>query len=163
MSRPSRTRGLKHAVNRKSGGRGVASFTDAWIETAADAIIRFRKQVASFTDAWIETYDMLCVTPATYGSRPSRTRGLKLNHFVLGHFGYPSRPSRTRGLKQVAQVYRRAGRVASFTDAWIETKTGRTDSKIPKSRPSRTRGLKHVILQKRPGMVPGRVLHGRVD
>ena len=33
----------------------VASFTDAWIETRALAILPEKVVVASFTDAWIET------------------------------------------------------------------------------------------------------------
>ena len=33
----------------------VASFTDAWIETKERNMIKLRKEVASFTDAWIET------------------------------------------------------------------------------------------------------------
>ena len=34
---------------------GVASFTDAWIETGIGAKKRQEAAVASFTDAWIET------------------------------------------------------------------------------------------------------------
>ena len=33
----------------------VASFTDAWIETRTSNTINNGKSVASFTDAWIET------------------------------------------------------------------------------------------------------------
>ena len=33
----------------------VASFTDAWIETAKENDDKKKKNVASFTDAWIET------------------------------------------------------------------------------------------------------------
>ena len=33
----------------------VASFTDAWIETADGCTIKSSPSVASFTDAWIET------------------------------------------------------------------------------------------------------------
>ena len=33
----------------------VASFTDAWIETAPAVFNNYVKKVASFTDAWIET------------------------------------------------------------------------------------------------------------
>ncbi len=35
--------------------RRVASFTDAWIETAVMSRLRDAGLVASFTDAWIET------------------------------------------------------------------------------------------------------------
>ena len=34
----------------------VASFTDAWIETLYSKVYKDNKVVASFTDAWIETY-----------------------------------------------------------------------------------------------------------
>ena len=36
-------------------GIPVASFTDAWIETRRDEILSNPSLVASFTDAWIET------------------------------------------------------------------------------------------------------------
>ena len=39
----------------KITGQGVASFTDAWIETNVMAGIFTTSVVASFTDAWIET------------------------------------------------------------------------------------------------------------
>ena len=38
-----------------SGLEVVASFTDAWIETAVMARLKDAGLVASFTDAWIET------------------------------------------------------------------------------------------------------------
>ena len=34
---------------------GVASFTDAWIETPSSYLKSKEYEVASFTDAWIET------------------------------------------------------------------------------------------------------------
>ena len=34
---------------------GVASFTDAWIETIVNMSVALILSVASFTDAWIET------------------------------------------------------------------------------------------------------------
>ena len=37
-------------------GEGVASFTDAWIETLDISHGISVRRVASFTDAWIETY-----------------------------------------------------------------------------------------------------------
>ena len=47
---------FKSVINKAFHKHGVASFTDAWIETAVylkgyEVVI-----VASFTDAWIETY-----------------------------------------------------------------------------------------------------------
>ena len=49
-------RGLKHSMQRRSTPNcGVASFTDAWIETMVGNVNAVEKDVASFTDAWIET------------------------------------------------------------------------------------------------------------
>ena len=49
-------RGLKQISHRiKSLGTIVASFTDAWIETAIIGSTCIFPSVASFTDAWIET------------------------------------------------------------------------------------------------------------
>ena len=36
----------------------VASFTDAWIETISEGVTDKPEIVASFTDAWIETLDL---------------------------------------------------------------------------------------------------------
>ena len=36
---------------------GVASFTDAWIETFVLRRLPYMTAVASFTDAWIETFN----------------------------------------------------------------------------------------------------------
>ena len=46
----------KSVINKAFHKHGVASFTDAWIET--DNVIKMSglEVVASFTDAWIETY-----------------------------------------------------------------------------------------------------------
>ena len=49
-------RGLKHfRLDRKHHRHKVASFTDAWIETAYTTTMNLFNKVASFTDAWIET------------------------------------------------------------------------------------------------------------
>ena len=78
---------------------GVASFTDAWIETVSSALSELVDAVASFTDAWIETKE----TRHQY-QRP-RSHLLQM-----------------RGLKPVSMIARVAkALVASFTDAWIET------------------------------------------
>ena len=37
---------------------GVASFTDAWIETHESMSMYEKRKVASFTDAWIETISL---------------------------------------------------------------------------------------------------------
>ena len=50
-------RGLKHDVSIAILITGlVASFTDAWIETAISSGSVMLSIVASFTDAWIETF-----------------------------------------------------------------------------------------------------------
>ena len=46
---------FKSVINKAFHKHGVASFTDAWIETPGDVVGNFDPQVASFTDAWIET------------------------------------------------------------------------------------------------------------
>ena len=46
---------FKSVINKAFHKHGVASFTDAWIETNHLRIMYLRQKVASFTDAWIET------------------------------------------------------------------------------------------------------------
>ena len=46
---------FKSVINKAFHKHGVASFTDAWIETSFAALSRVWRVVASFTDAWIET------------------------------------------------------------------------------------------------------------
>ena len=46
---------FKSVINKAFHKHGVASFTDAWIETEKAKKIRSIALVASFTDAWIET------------------------------------------------------------------------------------------------------------
>ncbi len=46
---------FKSVINKAFHKHGVASFTDAWIETKILLIWRKVSIVASFTDAWIET------------------------------------------------------------------------------------------------------------
>ena len=56
MSHPLRMRGLKQTQGLKvCNSQGVASFTDAWIETVSSGELSRPFSVASFTDAWIET------------------------------------------------------------------------------------------------------------
>ena len=50
---------FKSVINKVFHKHGVASFTDAWIETFCAAMARFWRLVASFTDAWIETSEGL--------------------------------------------------------------------------------------------------------
>ena len=46
---------FKSVINKAFHKHGVASFTDAWIETIVPALGAKIIGVASFTDAWIET------------------------------------------------------------------------------------------------------------
>ena len=46
---------FKSVINKAFHKHGVASFTDAWIETEYEWIKACHYDVASFTDAWIET------------------------------------------------------------------------------------------------------------
>ena len=46
---------FKSVINKAFHKHGVASFTDAWIETGSVVVDGRDKEVASFTDAWIET------------------------------------------------------------------------------------------------------------
>ena len=47
---------FKSVINKVFHKHGVASFTDAWIETDTNFVLTQTKGVASFTDAWIETF-----------------------------------------------------------------------------------------------------------
>ena len=46
---------FKSVINKAFHKHGVASFTDAWIETRNGLTRMLTRKVASFTDAWIET------------------------------------------------------------------------------------------------------------
>ena len=82
-----------------SNWTGVASFTDAWIETLSWSIRNWYRTVASFTDAWIETYRGWC-----------RRRYWKVASFTDAWI---------ETVISVAEMWNNY--VASFTDAWIET------------------------------------------
>ena len=62
---------FKSVINKAFHKHGVASFTDAWIETSLSPAICDTIFVASFTDAWIETgilrtcFRMRCVASFT--------------------------------------------------------------------------------------------------
>ena len=47
---------FKSVINKAFHKHGVASFTDAWIETKSTLYALPSSSVASFTDAWIETF-----------------------------------------------------------------------------------------------------------
>ena len=70
-------RGLKQEGGAlKPSGLGVASFTDAWIETLPSIILLKPLKVASFTDAWIETFQSFIQTYQNW-SHLLQMRGLK--------------------------------------------------------------------------------------
>ena len=50
---------FKSVINKAFHKHGVASFTDAWIETMSEGVTDKPEIVASFTDAWIETSEGL--------------------------------------------------------------------------------------------------------
>ena len=51
---------FKSVINKAFHKHGVASFTDAWIETLTEVGSKRIDGVASFTDAWIETPNAPC-------------------------------------------------------------------------------------------------------
>ena len=56
---------FKSVINKAFHKHGVASFTDAWIETDKDEYKYNILSVASFTDAWIETKSTLYALPSS--------------------------------------------------------------------------------------------------
>ena len=70
-------RGLKHGnAGCNIFNSTVASFTDAWIETARRNLRLKNTKVASFTDAWIET-PLFVQQWRAFGSHLLQMRGLK--------------------------------------------------------------------------------------
>ena len=92
---------FKSVINKAFHKHGVASFTDAWIETSYSfPIHQLRNYVASFTDAWIET---------------------KMKAFLSQYINVASFTDawiETLDRNNTLQMEK----VASFTDAWIETR-----------------------------------------
>ena len=138
-------RGLKQKERNniwKQGG--VASFTDAWIETWRLCDVEGNNIVASFTDAWIETGGVSKLRNIIK-SHLLQMRGLKPSTTSSGQSPLESHLLQMRGLKQfesyhgccyVCRIFYRCVdwnistcqlrlyyQVASFTDAWIETST----------------------------------------
>ena len=68
---------FKSVINKAFHKHGVASFTDAWIETACGNKSYDVVNVASFTDAWIETREGL-LKISSLRSHLLQMRGLKL-------------------------------------------------------------------------------------
>ena len=68
---------FKSVINKAFHKHGVASFTDAWIETTNFTLTQTKGGVASFTDAWIETL-MVTFLRSFPLSHLLQMRGLKL-------------------------------------------------------------------------------------
>ena len=111
---------FKSVINKAFHKHGVASFTDAWIETLRYLIEWTGLDVASFTDAWIETQQ-----------RVRRPQFRKVASFTDAWIE----------TVVTATTGNRIG-VASFTDAWIETHDLRTVADLSKSHLLQMRGLK---------------------
>ena len=90
---------FKSVINKAFHKHGVASFTDAWIETESPVGKSYVRPVASFTDAWIET---LPIAPKEIGrlSHLLQMRGLKPTPPVSPQAGDKSHLLQMRGLKQ---------------------------------------------------------------
>ena len=92
-------RGLKPRTGfGRRAGKGVASFTDAWIETVGSSF-------------WL----------SRAASHLLQMRGLKLIFFNRNPTQIMSHLLQMRGLKPPTVSNINIGNVASFTDAWIET------------------------------------------
>ena len=112
---------FKSVINKAFHKHGVASFTDAWIETSVTSSLRTLLTVASFTDAWIETVAFPAGRGEQAVSHLLQMRGLKQDD----------------GLMEMGLLT-----VASFTDAWIETGGIGIRTGHPASHLLQMRGLK---------------------
>ena len=90
---------FKSVINKAFHKHGVASFTDAWIETFLRLVELVRESVASFTDAWIETL-------SAYEDEKMKNVASFTDAWIE---------------TITFQKKKRKRLVASFTDAWIET------------------------------------------
>ena len=71
---------FKSVINKAFHKHGVASFTDAWIETPSSCLKTKEYEVASFTDAWIETILNLIILVISL-SHLLQMRGLKPRYY----------------------------------------------------------------------------------
>ena len=111
---------FKSVINKAFHKHGVASFTDAWIETLSNFMNPEEMEVASFTDAWIETAkqhrDYICPFVASFTDAWIETTTIKKSKWKR-----KSHLLQMRGLKPLGIHPKMLFPVASFTDAWIET------------------------------------------
>ena len=114
-------RGLKLSASTRNSGGTVASFTDAWIETETWSRTANLDSVASFTDAWIET--KRGTTTREIGNCRIFYRCVDWNSIQV--YCMLSRQRRIFyrcvDWNTVPWTHNQCQRVASFTDAWIET------------------------------------------
>ena len=89
---------FKSVINKAFHKHGVASFTDAWIETVYRIFFLKPLNVASFTDAWIETKGY-CQHLQEKESHLLQMRGLKPALPFLKETDLPSHLLQMRGLK----------------------------------------------------------------
>ena len=82
---------FKSVINKVFHKHGVASFTDAWIETNGNVLEASSIIVASFTDAWIETNGGYDYTLRLESSHLLQMRGLKLTVDMIIHSGWNRR------------------------------------------------------------------------
>ena len=114
---------FKSVINKAFHKHGVASFTDAWIETYSLNVIIYWFIVASFTDAWIET--VIVTENKEGGGRRIFYRCVDWNPDESQLMILFNVASFTDAWIETVSVRATApdGSVASFTDAWIETST----------------------------------------
>ena len=112
---------FKSVINKAFHKHGVASFTDAWIETDLPVYSETRGTVASFTDAWIET-GLIRITGCKHLSRIFY-RCVDWNIMYRSFADVPEVASFTDAWIETSCRWWKwkSDQVASFTDAWIET------------------------------------------
>ena len=118
---------FKSVINKAFHKHGVASFTDAWIETESYLDEQRKLYVASFTDAWIETI----------------YKSVRIYYYIVASF--TDAWIETLGINS----YFRCSEVASFTDAWIETEFHLLPIELHESHLLQMRGLKPEEVAKR--------------
>ncbi len=96
---------FKSVINKAFHKHGVASFTDAWIETIVNVDPVRSINVASFTDAWIET-SLKGTGINAKMSHLLQMRGLKQRRAALIRAAGGSHLLQMRGLKQTIKHYR---------------------------------------------------------
>ena len=137
---------FKSVINKAFHKHGVASFTDAWIETIED-----RKNKEKNKSHLLQMRGLKLKRVIEYGNGETshllQMRGLKLYIPIFSFNWNTSHLLQMRGLKQ-RHLHGKGRRiiVASFTDAWIETCKVVEEDDIPTSHLLQMRGLKQMDL-----------------